>query len=120
MSICSENKQPFFTAEDFKTVFSPPMGDDDLEFIAERAEAKVAPLVEALRGTKLVQDQFAEANTRSLNTIMKLQARIAELEKALEYYAHPDHYVETMRLSGMRPPGVLVEGGKKAREVLGK
>jgi hypothetical protein len=30
----------FFKAEDFKTVFSPPMGDDDLDFIAGRANKK--------------------------------------------------------------------------------
>lgn len=33
--------KPLFTAEDFKTVFSPPMGDDDLEYIADRANAKL-------------------------------------------------------------------------------
>jgi hypothetical protein len=31
-----------FEPGDFKTVFSPPMGDDDLEFIAKCANAKLA------------------------------------------------------------------------------
>lgn len=41
-----------------------------------------------------------------------------ELVEALEYYAHPDHYTETMRMEGLRQPGVLTEGGEMARKAL--
>lgn len=44
---------------------------------------------------------------------------LTEIQDALEYYAHPDHYEENYRLSGLRPPGVLVERGGKARRALG-
>lgn len=43
-----------------------------------------------------------------------------ELVEALKYYAHPDHYTETMRMEGLRQPGVLIEGGDKARKALAK
>ena len=46
--------------------------------------------------------------------------RIFKLEEALQYYAHPDHYEPRVTLGGERPPGVVTEGGAKARKVLGK
>lgn len=57
-----------------------------------------------VRGLKEGQDQSAK--------------RIFELEQALEYYAHPDHYEKRITFGGERPPGVLTEGGKKARKIL--
>lgn len=38
--------------------------------------------------------------------------------EALKFYAHPEHYEERITLSGARQPGVLTEGGDKARATL--
>jgi hypothetical protein len=49
---------------------------------------------------------------------LEMQFVLQELVEALEYYAHPEHYEERETIRGPRAPGVLVEGGQKAREAL--
>ncbi len=50
----------------------------------------------------------------------QLQSQLSLCVQALEFYAHPDHYEERVTLSGTRKPGVLTEGGEKARACLAK
>jgi len=47
-------------------------------------------------------------------------ARDVAMVEALGYYANPAHYESTPSLTeGLRPPGVLTEGGEKARKATG-
>lgn len=52
--------------------------------------------------------------------IYELEEQIEIAVEALEYYEHPAHYEETVTLGGTRQPGVLTEGGHKARTTLAK
>lgn len=63
--------------------------------------------------TQKEKDELLSIRTRvPTETEQKLAAAI----EACEYYGHPDHYEERHTLTGTRPPGVLVEGGEKARK----
>lgn len=51
----------------------------------------------------------------TLESELKLSAQMRE---ALAYYSHHDHYDGSFTLGGLRQPGVLTEGGQKAREAI--
>lgn len=54
----------------------------------------------------------------ALQELQIYRAVMPEVIEALEYYSHPDHYEENIKMSGIRPPGILTEAGDKARAVL--
>lgn len=56
----------------------------------------------------------------STDTILELCEALESAREMAEYYAHPDHYEETIRIGGTRPPSVLIERGNKARDWLAK
>jgi hypothetical protein len=53
-----------------------------------------------------------------VETLKLCQQERDQLRQALEYYAHPEHYEPRETLSGPRPPGVLVDAGRTARQAL--
>ena len=50
----------------------------------------------------------------------ELDAFKAEIFSVLEYYAEKENYEPTQRLGGLRPAGVLAEGGDFARRAIAK
>lgn len=66
------------------------------------------------------QDAFVNMDliAHSVNSMPILIAALERAREALGYYADPTHYEERQTLGGLRPPGVLVESGRKARDVL--
>lgn len=52
------------------------------------------------------------------NIVSSLMQVIEGLRDSLKYYSHPDSYEGRETLSGWRQPGVLTEGGNKARQSL--
>lgn len=52
------------------------------------------------------------------NALPTLIQALEEAREAMGYYACPAHYEERVTMGGTRPPGVLVEQGRKARAFL--
>lgn len=68
---------PFFTGQDFKTVFNPPMGDDDLDFIADRANERLSKMTTELQAIK----EQAKSDVAQLAAMCNEVVRLRE-EKA--------------------------------------
>lgn len=66
------------------------------------------------------KSELTQAADRAVKRIHELEEQINIAVEALEYYEHPTHYEETVTLGGTRQPGVLTEGGRKARTALAK
>jgi hypothetical protein len=89
------------------------IADEKCRVFLARAEAAEADLetIRSYERSVLGKAHAAIAATRT---------QVMILREALEYYAHPDHYEEHITLGGTRQPGVLTEGGGKARAALKK
>lgn len=91
-----------------------------MDWAYELAKAEQAGLKNQI--LELLEVSCAEHTTRTLGQmkITTLRTQIAEQREALGYYAHEEHYEKRLTMTGVRPEGVLVEGGAKARDVLAK
>lgn len=109
------NPKPLFTGESFKSVFSPPLGEDDLDFIAERAnslhEERCHPQgIACLKGHDLVGYIVCG------HCYDKLEAENTRLREALEWYADEKCRASHTSLGPCRM--IVQDNGEKARAAL--
>jgi hypothetical protein len=107
----------FFTEEDFETLGSPhPLSGSlspNQSVLARFCNTKVQPLIDKIEQLESEANPYNLANG---GKIEQMRLRIAELEKALEFYASDEAWGAGEPI--WRRPPIYKDAGSKARKIL--